>query len=89
MTVDIIHNVNAERNHNGELVKDLLYQQVTKPVLWTTSVRHAKNDGSTHFVEIGAGRVLTGLVKKIDPTIHPLNIDTVENLKKTMDALNA
>jgi len=75
---DVIHNLTAERNHDGTQLVSILYHQMTKPVLWASSIRNSKvND----FMEFGAGRVLTGLVKKILPDAHTTNIDVLENLK--------
>ncbi|MDZ4676633.1 MAG: ACP S-malonyltransferase [Oligoflexia bacterium] len=84
MKFAVIHNVNAEKNHDGTLAKTLLFEQMTKPVLWTSSVRHT---GVNKYLEFGAGRVLAGLIKKTDLTAHTFNIDTVENLKNTMQHL--
>jgi [acyl-carrier-protein] S-malonyltransferase len=75
---DVIHNLTAEKNHDGSQLVSLLYEQMTKPVLWTNSIR---NSGVTEFMEFGAGRVLTGLVKKILPEAQTANVDILENLK--------
>ena len=83
----IIHNVNAEKNSDSSRIENLLYEQVTKPVLWTSSIKNAKGFGADHFAEVGAGRVLTGLIKKIEPEVLTLNIDTIENLKKCREVL--
>ncbi|MCC6276668.1 MAG: ACP S-malonyltransferase [Oligoflexia bacterium] len=81
---DIVHNVNGQKNRSSTHVVDLLYQQMTKPVLWTSSVRHCLQNV---FVEFGAGRVLSGLIKKTLPEPTTLNVDTVENLKATQQKL--
>jgi [acyl-carrier-protein] S-malonyltransferase len=82
----VIHNVNAEKNHDGSIVKTLLYEQMTKPVLWTDSIRHT---GVNNYLEFGAGRVLTGLVKKIDVQARTYNVDVLENMKSAINALEA
>ena len=84
LNFDIIHNLTAEKNHDGSKVKGLLYEQMTKPVLWSHSVRNAQ---TTSFVEFGAGRVLAGLIKKIGSELKTFNVGGVENLKTTMEAL--
>jgi [acyl-carrier-protein] S-malonyltransferase len=83
----VIHNVNAEKNSDGSICKTLLYEQMTKPVLWASSVRHALEPENNVFVEIGAGRILAGLIKKTDAGLQCHHMDTVEHLKQTMDAL--
>jgi [acyl-carrier-protein] S-malonyltransferase len=81
----VIHNLDAEINTNGTKLISLLYNQMTKPVLWTASI---KNSGVTRFAEFGAGRVLAGLCKKIIPESATFNIDTTENLKTAMGSLS-
>lgn len=49
-----------------EAIKENLVFQLTAPVKWTQSVQNMINDGATHFIEVGPGKVLQGLVKKID-----------------------
>jgi len=80
---DVIHNLTAEKNHDGSQMVSLLYEQMTKPVLWSSSI---KNSCVNEFMEFGAGRVLTGLVKKILPEAKTANIDILENLKNTCKA---
>jgi [acyl-carrier-protein] S-malonyltransferase len=82
---DIVHNATSAKNKSSQTVVKVLFDQMTKPVLWTSSVR--KSEMNT-FVEFGAGRVLSGLVKKIIDPVTTLNVDTVENLKLTMSKLN-
>jgi len=84
LTFDVIHNLTAERNHDGTKVKNMLYEQMTKPVLWTHSIRHA---GVRHFAEFGAGRVLAGLIKKSGSEFVTINVDTTDNLKASMLSL--
>jgi [acyl-carrier-protein] S-malonyltransferase len=82
--IPVIHNVNVEINQKGLSCIENLYHQVTRPVLWTSSIRHAKELEILNYVEVGAGRILSGLVKKTDPGLHTHHLDTVESLKQTM-----
>ncbi|WP_336823078.1 ACP S-malonyltransferase [Sporosarcina sp. USHLN248] len=72
--VPVIANVNAEAVVNPEKIKELLVEQLYSPVLWEDSVRKLLDLGVTHFIECGPGKVLSGLVKKIDrsATIFPV-----------------
>ena len=61
----VYQNVNAQAVTNPEEIKANLVAQLTAPVMWTQSVRQMEADGASQFIEIGPGKVLQGLVKKI------------------------
>ncbi|MBK7568010.1 MAG: ACP S-malonyltransferase [Bacteroidetes bacterium] len=61
----VYQNVNASAVSDPEQIKNNLIAQLTAPVKWTQSVLKMVEDGATHFVEVGPGKVLQGLVKKI------------------------
>jgi [acyl-carrier-protein] S-malonyltransferase len=63
----VYQNVTAKAETNAEEIKANLLKQLTSPVRWTQSVQQMSKDGATDFVEIGPGKVLQGLVKKIIP----------------------
>jgi [acyl-carrier-protein] S-malonyltransferase len=65
--IPVVANVTADYAPNAAIIKDLLYRQVFSPVRWTQSVRKMSADGVSVFTEIGPGKVLTNLVKKIVP----------------------
>ncbi len=84
MKFSVIHNVNAEINQDGERTATFLIDQVTKPVQWTKSVLATQNLEVSSFAEFGAGRVLTGLVKKIFPDLKEgltYNVDGLDTFK--------
>ena len=62
----IYQNVTASAVSDAETIKLNLISQLTAPVKWTQSVQQMITDGATHFTEVGPGKVLQGLVKKID-----------------------
>lgn len=64
-TCPIYQNVSASAVSNADEVKKNLVAQLTAPVRWTQSVQAMVADGATHFTEVGPGKVLQGLVKKI------------------------
>ena len=66
----IYQNVSTTAVTNSEDIKANLIAQLTAPVKWTQSVQHMIKDGATSFVEVGPGKVLQGLVKKIDATVE-------------------
>ena len=62
----IYQNVNAKAETSVEKIKEKLISQLTSPVKWNQSIDHMIKNGTTQFIEIGPGKVLQGLVKKID-----------------------
>lgn len=63
--VPIVANVDAQPKRDGESAIDALVRQVSSPVLWEDIVQRLASEGVTTYVEVGSGRVLSGLVKKI------------------------
>ena len=66
----IYQNVNAKAETSVEKIKENLISQLTSPVKWTQSVNEMIKNGTTSFVEIGPGKVLQGLVKKIERNVE-------------------
>lgn len=66
----IYQNVSASAVTDPTLIKTNLLAQLTAPVKWTQSVAQMTADGATHYIEVGPGKVLQGLVKKISPTVE-------------------
>jgi [acyl-carrier-protein] S-malonyltransferase len=62
----IYQNVTASAVNNADEIKKNLISQLTAPVRWTQSVQQMIKDGATEFTEVGPGKVLQGLVRKID-----------------------
>ena len=62
----IYQNVTGTANTNPEIIKENLIKQLTAPVLWTQTVQNMITNGAEEFTETGPGKVLTGLIKKID-----------------------
>ncbi|MEZ4381547.1 MAG: ACP S-malonyltransferase [Nannocystaceae bacterium] len=85
MRVPVITNVEAELNHDAARVKALLVRQVTERVRWEASVRKAVRIGVTRAYEIGHGKVLAGLIKRIDRDLavaslgSPADIDVLKD----------
>ncbi|WP_299820894.1 ACP S-malonyltransferase [uncultured Pontibacter sp.] len=70
----IYQNVDAQPHTDPKEIKENLIKQLTAPVRWTQSVQQMVADGATHFVECGPGKVLQGLVKKIERTAEVSSI---------------
>ena len=72
----LISNVTAKEISNKEELKKLLIDQIENRVRWRESVLHMINNGVNHFIEIGPGKVLSGLIKRIDKNVK---INTINN----------
>lgn len=70
----IYQNVNAAPSSDVAIIKKNLVDQLTSPVRWTQTVRNMFRDGGKQFIECGPGKVLQGLVKKIEPTAEVRSI---------------
>ena len=64
--IDVINNIDVAVGHEGAAIADALYRQAFGPVRWVESVQALKARGITHVVECGPGKVLAGMVKRID-----------------------
>lgn len=83
----IVHNVDAGENSNRDLVCEKLTQQVSSPVRWLQSVENLIANGVDTFVEVGPGKVLTGLVRQINRDARGFNVENTESLKNTLQTL--
>ncbi len=83
----IIENVSAQANSNGERVRGALTEQVSKPVRWAQSVEKLIAGGVEAFVEVGAGKILSGLVRQINRDVRSLNVENSDSLKIALDTL--
>ncbi len=77
----VVSNVTATEYQNTEEIKDLLIKQIESPVRWRESIDYMINNGTSTFVEIGPGKVLSGLIKRINKDVKVLNIDTLEDIQ--------
>ena len=77
----IISNVTAKEETNVNRIKPLLIDQITSRVRWKDSVDYMIKQGVNSFLEIGPGKVLSGLVKKISKDIKIENINKIEDIK--------
>ncbi|ANU13576.1 Malonyl CoA-acyl carrier protein transacylase [Planococcus halocryophilus Or1] len=85
--VPVISNVTAKAEKNATQIQDLLVRQLYSPVLWEQSVREMIDLGVTVFIEIGPGKVLSGLVKKIDRSVKTLPVYDLESFEKAVEEL--
>jgi [acyl-carrier-protein] S-malonyltransferase len=83
----VIANVDAEKHEQAADFPKLLERQVWSPVQWVASMRRARGEGATAFVEFGPGNVLTGLAKRILPDVLTANVSDVKTLEEALHIL--
>jgi [acyl-carrier-protein] S-malonyltransferase len=82
LRIPVVTNVEAEVNTSKDRVKGLLVAQVSSPVRWEESMRKMIGKGIEQVLEIGPGKVLSGLMKRIDNRIETGNLEDLQTLKK-------
>ncbi|HSB71706.1 MAG TPA: ACP S-malonyltransferase [Candidatus Methylomirabilis sp.] len=87
LRVPLVTNVDAELLTRGEGVAEALVRQVTSPVRWEEVVVRLAKEGADTFVEVGPGKVLSGLIRRIAPEARVLNVEDRASLETTLRAL--
>ncbi len=82
LKIPVVTNVEAEVNDSKDMIKGLLVAQVSRPVRWEESMEKIIERGIEQVLEIGPGKVLSGLMKRIDHRIETKNLEDVQTLKK-------
>ncbi len=82
LAVPLVNNWQARLIHSGADAREGLFQQVPNPVRWTESIRKLASEGVTRFIEVGAGSVLTGLLRNIDPSLQGSKFGEAGDLEK-------
>lgn len=85
--VPVVNNVDVEAYRDAAHIRDGLARQLYNPVRWTDGVRRLIANGGSLIVECGPGKVLTGLVKRIDRNVTTAFIDTPESLEQAIAAV--
>ena len=81
----IISNVTAKETRSSKEIKSLLISQIEKKVRWLESVEYMINNGVNNFVEIGPGKVLSGLIKRINKNVNINSINSEEDIKSLIN----
>tara|TARA_Y100000741_G_scaffold278059_1_gene217858 strand:- start:981 stop:1901 length:921 start_codon:yes stop_codon:yes gene_type:complete len=77
---EIVSNVTALPSKDPEAIKNLLIEQIEKPVRWRESIVNIINAGNRKFLEIGPGKVLSGLVKRVDRNVELIQVNNINDL---------
>jgi [acyl-carrier-protein] S-malonyltransferase len=81
MTVPVVCNVDATPERRAEVIVDRLYRQMFSPVLWEACVRRMVREGVEIFLEVGPQKVLTNLIKKIEPLVPCYPVETMDDIE--------
>ena len=87
LLIPLVNNWQAREIRTGAEAREGLYQQVPNPVRWTQTIQHLAAQGVERFVEVGAGGVLTGLLRSIDPALKGVKFGEMSDLEGVRAAL--
>ena len=79
---DIISNVTSRPENNADIIKKLLIEQICSTVRWRESIINMSKENITEYIEIGPGKVLSGMVKRTLKDINSFSINTIDDIKK-------
>jgi [acyl-carrier-protein] S-malonyltransferase len=85
--VPVVNNADAMYLMNADKIKVSLIKQLNSPLLWEDSIRNIVNKGISTFIEVGPGKVLSGLIKRIEPEARTFNVEDMASLNKTLEQL--
>ena len=86
--IQVVNNADASFLTDPDEIKSSLIRQLNTPLLWEDSVRLMNQNGVDTFIEVGPGRVLSGLIKRINNDVRLLNVGDSVSLSETLKALN-
>jgi [acyl-carrier-protein] S-malonyltransferase len=86
--IPVVNNADAAFLHDGESIKSSLIRQLSYPLLWEDSVKAIADSGVTTFIEVGPGKVLSGLIKRIVNGVEIFNVEDMKSLENTVSSLN-
>ena len=87
LQLPLVTNVDADTTTSGSEAREALIRQVSTPVRWEESVRLLIDEGVNTFVEVGPGRVLTGLLRQIERSVAALNVEDEKSLAATVEKI--
>jgi [acyl-carrier-protein] S-malonyltransferase len=82
-------NVDAGPVRTAAAARDALVRQISRPVRWEQSIRKLLEDGVTLFVEIGAGKALAGMIRRIDKATPCISVESPADLPGAREAIHA
>lgn len=89
LQIPLVTNVDADSIRKGEEARQALVRQVCMPVLWEGSMRFLLDEDVRTFIEVGPGRVLTGIMRQIERSVTTLNVEDEKSLNATIEKIVA
>jgi [acyl-carrier-protein] S-malonyltransferase len=83
--MSLVSNVDASPIGTAHAVRNALLRQVASPVRWVESIQKMVSMGVRRFVEVGPGNVLTGLIKRIDPSVELINVSDAASIEAYLE----
>ena len=88
-SIPVVNNIDVTVQTAPDAIREALYRQAFGPVRWVECIAALKARGATHIIECGPGKVLAGMVKRIDPDLHSGAVFDPASLSETRAALEA
>src|SRR4030042_1786965 len=85
--IPVVNNADAGFLNKAEDIKLSLIRQLSNPLLWEDSIKAIKDSGVDTFIEVGPGKVLSGLIKRIVPEVKTFNAEDVKSLENTLSSI--
>ena len=83
--IPVIHNVDVSEHNEPEAIRQVLTEQVYRPVRWSETIQRLSADGADTLIEMGPGKVLTGLARRIDRELTGIPVTDVVSLEKALE----
>ncbi len=85
---DVVPNTSAQKTSEVAILKQALKEQITAPVKWVQTIKHLRSLGFQNFIEVGSGKVLSGLLRQIDRNAKSFRIESPKDFDKISDTIN-
>jgi len=82
------NNIDARFVSKADEIRESLVRQLSRPVLWENCIKNIFASGTDTFIEVGPGKVLSGLIKRIEPSARIFNVENLESLNKTLSEIS-
>jgi len=87
-SVSVIHNADVMAHASEKDIKDALYRQLFNPVRWVETIQYIVSKGTETFIELGPGKVLTGLSKRIDKSVPCYCVHDLKSLEQAFEQVS-
>lgn len=89
LRIPVVNNADAKFIKSAQEIRDSLVRQISSPLYWEDSVKAMAAEGFDTFIEIGPGKVLSGLVRRIAPAVKIMNVEDIKGINECLKALEA